>query len=114
MAGPNVNALSRTYLGLYPIATFTASYQINGGTAIASGATITDSVTFTGAAVGDILGVACRAATVLDPNLQLTNVKVTATNTVQLTWNNAGANSITPPASATWTALVFAGVNGGQ
>lgn len=112
MAGPNVGSLSRGFLGLFPIATYTASYQINGGSAISSGATVTDSVTFTGVATTDKVGVAARAAVSVDPNLQLVAVNVTATNTVQLVWFNAGNASITPPGSATWTAVVLQAFNG--
>jgi hypothetical protein len=95
--------------GKHIIVAYTASYQINGGTDITSGASITDSVTFTGVAVGDKIAIACREAAraAVPSGLQLESAKVTATNTVALKWTNNSSATVTPGASATWTCGVI-------
>lgn len=92
-----------------PIATYTATYQINSGTAIAAGASVTQTITFTGVATTDNeFGISPRDEIEIPKGLQLTGCKISATNTVSVTWKNATADSITPPASATWTCVVLA------
>lgn len=92
-----------------PIATYTATYQINSGTAIAAGASVTQTITFTGLATTDNeFGIAPRDAIEIPKGLQLTDATITATNTLSVTWKNNTAASITPPASATWTCVVLA------
>lgn len=94
----------------FPIATYTATYQINSGTAIAAGASVTENITFTGLATSDSQ-VAIRArdaiASIMPKGLQLVSSVVSATNTLTVVWKNTTTASITPPASATWTAVVF-------
>lgn len=104
MAAPNI--VGAAQIALLPIQTLTASYQINGGTAISSGAQVTDSVTFTGAAVGDDFYVTNKSTPQIPTGLQLIGSVVSATNTVQLTWRNVTGQSITPPASATWYCVI--------
>lgn len=114
MSGPNKGSLSRQYKGKFPLVYYTASYQINGGTDIAAGTAITDSVTFTGVLTTDAeIAIACRAAVSLNVNLQLTKAVVSATNTVLITWENVGQDAITPPSSATWSCAVLAPFHGG-
>lgn len=94
----------------FPIATYTATYQINSGTAIAAGASVTQTITFTGLVVTDSQ-VAIRARdaimNAIPKGLQLVSAVVTAADTLTVVWKNNSAVSITPPASATWTAVVF-------
>jgi hypothetical protein len=101
--------------GRLPIKTYdSASYQINGGTAIA-GATataeasaFTDSVTVTGVATTDkYLAVSPRDAVVIPAGLTLVSVVPTATNTVAFTWRNTTQNQITPPAAGVWSVAVM-------
>lgn len=105
MAAPN-NTAAQSARGLYPLQTIqiSATYQVNSGTAIAAGASITDNVTFTGVLTtdtqiaigfGDAVAAALSAA-----NIVLTSVVVTATNTVALTWTNTSSLSRTPPATS--------------
>ena len=104
---PDFNSLGKGALTA-PIATYTTTVQINSGTAIAAGTSITESYTFTGVLTTDTrVGLAYRDATVIPKGLQLTSLIVTATNTLTATWRNTTAASITPPASATWTAIVY-------
>lgn len=92
-----------------PIATYTATYQINSGTAIAAGASITQTITFTGLATTDNeFGISARDAIEIPKGLQLTDCRITATNTLSVTWRNTLDVAITPPASATWTCVVLA------
>ncbi len=94
----------------FPIASYTATYQINSGTAIAAGASVTETITFTGIVTTDNQ-VAIRARdaiqSIIPKGLQLVSTSVTATNTLTVVWKNTTTASITPPASATWTAVVF-------
>ena len=106
MSGPNLNNVAagisakkfETVL-IYTV----SSYQINSGTAIAAGDSVTDSATFTGVLKTDTnIGIAQRLGTGAIPTgLQLTGISVTATNTVSLTWTNITSASITPPAANT-------------
>lgn len=93
----------------FPIVTTSGAYQINGGTAIAAGATVTDSpATFSGLATTDLqVAIRARDAVVIPKGLQLISVTVASATTLTLVWKNTTAASITPPASATWTAVVF-------
>jgi hypothetical protein len=96
--------------GFMPIATYTATYQINSGSAIAAGATVTDSATFTGALTTDTRFSICprdALAVLIPTGLVLVSCTITATNTATIVWRNSTANSVTPPASATWTGLVL-------
>lgn len=112
MAAPNQINVAKD-VGTLPIATYTASYQINGGSNVTAGASITDSVTFTGAATTDTrVGLAARDAVLIPAGLQLVSVAVSATNTVAVTWRNATGSTITPPASATWTLVVLSHFKG--
>jgi hypothetical protein len=92
-----------------PIATYTATYQINSGTAIAAGASVTDSITFTGLATTDKkAAISPRDAIAIPKGLVVTSMVITATNTLGVTWLNNTAASIAVPASATWTCVVLA------
>ena len=104
---PDLN--NRQFLiGLAPIATYTGTVNINSGSALAAGASVTENYTFTGAATTDgKIGICPRDATVIPYGLNLVNLVVSATNTVTATWTNATNASITPPASATWTYAAF-------
>lgn len=92
-----------------PIATYTATYQINGGTSIAAGTTTAaQAITFTGVLLTDSnVALTYRDAIVLPKGLQLASAVVTADNTITVTFRNNSAVAITPPASATWTAVVY-------
>lgn len=105
MAAPNVSTGqgARVFMPLQTIK-ISATYQINSGSAIAAGASVTDSVTFTGVQTTDTqvavgFGDAV-AADIAAAGLKLTSVTVTATNTVALTWQNQGTLSSTPPATS--------------
>jgi hypothetical protein len=95
--------------GLFPIKTYdTASYQINGGTSVGAGATITDSVTATGVVTSDTkVGICPRDAVVIPFGLVLVSVAISATNTLSLVWRNNNASAITPPSAGVWSAAVF-------
>ena len=100
--------------GKMPIATYsTSSYQINSGSAIAAGASITDSITATGVLTTD-LDVAIRARdavwSTIPKGLQLISATVTATNTISAVWRNSLATAIPAasiPVAGVWTALVL-------
>ena len=101
-------------IGLAPVVTITGTVYINSGTAIAAGASITDTYTFTGAATTDInFGISPRPQntatppTFLQPGLQLTSLTVSSTNTLTAVWTNTTGAPITPPVSSTWTYAVF-------
>ena len=93
-----------------PIASYTATYQINSGTAIAAGASVTETITFTGLATTDN-NVAIRGRdavmNAIPKGLQLVSTAVSATNTLTVVWKNTTTASVTPPASGTWTAIVY-------
>jgi hypothetical protein len=95
--------------GSMPIATYTATHQINGGTAIpANSAAAVQNITFTGLALADgNVAFTCRDALVIPKGLSLTSAVVTADNTLSVQWRNNTLSAITPPASATWTAVVY-------
>lgn len=106
MANPNiVNASGARFFGpLQGPINISATYQINGGSAIAAGASITDSKTFTGALTTDTqiaVGYGDAVAASLPAGLVLTDVFVTAANTVSLVWTNTSSVSVTPPATST-------------
>ena len=94
-----------------PIATYTSgsTYAINGGSALAAGATTTSAdITFTGVTVSDKnIALAPRDAYVIDKRIKLVSAKVTAADTVSVVWKNTGVESITPQAAATWTLVVY-------
>lgn len=96
--------------GKLPIATYTATFQINSGTAIAAGATTAaQTITFTGLATTDKeFGISPRDAIVIPTGLQLVRSEITAADTLTVQFKNTTAASITPPASATWTCVVLA------
>jgi hypothetical protein len=116
MAAPNSSAaLGARFFGpLQSPIQISATYQINGGTAIAAGASITDSKTFTGALATDTqiaVGYDDAVAALLAPlGLVLSDVVVTAANTVSLTWTNTTSASVTPPATSQQYWLVRLGV----
>ena len=93
-----------------PIASYSSSsYQINGGSAIAAGATVTETITATGILTTD-QNVVIRARdavwSAIPKALQLVSCVVTATNTVTVTWKNTGAVAIPAgsiPAAGVWT-----------
>ena len=95
-------------VGTNPVFSVTGTVNINSGSAIAAGATITENYTFTGALTTDInFGIAHRpGVTALPAGLQLSALSVSATNTVTASWTNTTTQPITPPASATWTYIV--------
>jgi hypothetical protein len=92
-----------------PIATLaSASYQINGGTAIADAATISDTVTATGVKTTDThLAICPRDAVVLPNGLQLLSLVCSANDAVVITWYNASNASITPPAAGVWSLAIL-------
>ena len=111
MPDSNSNSIGIGQLvGNFPIASYTATYQISGGTAIAAGASVTQTITFTGLVTTDNQ-VAIRARdaiqSVIPKGLQLVSTTVSAADTLTVVWKNTTTASITPPASATWTAVVF-------
>lgn len=92
-----------------PIVTYqSSSYQINGGTALAAGASVTETMTFTGLATTDVnYGFAPRDAIVLPKGLVLTASLPTATNTLTVTWKNTNAVSMAMPAAGVWGLSIF-------
>jgi len=98
-----------------PIKTYdSASYQINGGTAIAGAtvsaesAVITDTVTVTGVATTDkYIAITPRDAVVIPEGLALISIVVSAANTLQISWQNRTMNAITPPAAGVWSVAVM-------
>ena len=96
--------------GKLPIASYSSSsYQINGGSAIAAGATVTETITATGILTTD-LDVAIRARdavwSAIPKGLVLVSAIVTATNTVTVVWRNTLAVAIPAgsiPAAGVWT-----------
>jgi hypothetical protein len=98
-----------------PIKTFdSASYQINGGTLIAAATQtadalpFTDTVTVTGVAITDKrLAVSPRDAIVIPTGLALLSVVPSATNTVQITWQNQTLSPIAPPAAGVWSVAIL-------
>ena len=96
--------------GKLPIATYSSSsYQINGGSAIAAGAYVTETITATGILTTD-LDVVIRARdavwSAIPKGLQLVSAIVTATNTVTVVWRNSLATTIQAgaiPAAGIWT-----------
>ena len=93
-----------------PIASYSSSsYQINGGSAIAAGATVTETITATGILTTD-LNVVVRARdavwSAMPKGLQLVASYVSATNTVTVIWKNTTAVAIPAsaiPAAGVWT-----------
>lgn len=101
--------------GKLPIATFSSSsYRINGGSAIAAGATVTETIsTSSGVAITD-LDVAVRARdaiwSAIPKGLQLVSATVTAADTITVKWRNSLDVAIPAgaiPASAVWTVVVL-------
>jgi hypothetical protein len=105
MAAPNIVSPG-IIKGPLPIQTIqiSATYQINGGTAITAGATVTDaSKTFTGAATTDkVVALAWDDAVQasLPAGLVFAGITVTAANTVSISWTNTNNYSVTPPATS--------------
>ena len=96
------------FVGKYPLATYTGTVNINGGSAVAAGATVTENYTFTGAVTTDReFGISPRDAVSIPAGLQLVSLSISATNTVTATWKNTTAASITPPSSATWSLVII-------
>lgn len=101
--------------GILPIKTYdSASYQINGGTAIAGGtvsapaAAFTDTVTVTGVVTTDKqLAITPRDAVVVPAGLALISIVISATNTIKITWRNTTLSQITPPAAGVWSVAVL-------
>jgi len=100
--------------GRFPIASYSSSsYQINGGSAIAAGATVTETITATGILTTD-LDVAIRARdavwAAIPKGLSLISATVTATNTVTVVWQNTLATAIPAgsiPAAGVWTVIAI-------
>lgn len=100
--------------GRFPIASYSSSsYQINGGSAIAAGATVTETITATGILTTD-LDVAIRARdavwAAIPKGLSLVSATVTATNTVTVVWQNTLATAIPAgsiPAAGVWTVIAI-------
>jgi hypothetical protein len=87
--------------GILPQVVYSATYQINSGAVIADGATVTETVIFTGALITD-------PNIALTVGLTLVSASVTAADTVTVTWANRSGASITPPASGTWYCAILA------
>lgn len=100
--------------GKFPIASYSSSsYQINGGSAIAAGATVTENITATGILTTD-LDVAIRARdavwAAIPKGLSLVSATVTATNTVTVVWKNTLETAIPAgsiPAAGVWTVIAI-------
>jgi hypothetical protein len=97
-----------------PITTLaSASYQINGGTAITGAiegdaTPISDTVTVTGVKTTDKrLSICPRDAVVLPTGLQLISLVCAANDAVIITWRNVTENSITPPAAGVWSLAIL-------
>ena len=98
--------------GLPLITIQSSTYAINGGSALAAGASVTETITATGVATTDKrIGIAPRDATVIPFGLTVSNIFVSATNTVTVTWTNNTTAAITPPATAVWAVSVFGNYN---
>ena len=108
MAGPNQSNFNNITDQL-PITTLaSASYQINGGTAIAVDATVADTVTVTGVKTTDLhLAIIARDAVVLPLGLQLLSLVCAANDAVVLTWRNTAGVIITPPAAGVWSLAIL-------
>ena len=110
-ASSNLNNITRDL----PITTLaSASYQINGGTAIAGGTVISeatpivDTVTVTGVATTDSrIAISPRDAVAIPVGLVLVKLEVSATNTIKLTWKNTTMSVITPPAAGVWSLAIM-------
>lgn len=96
------------------LASLTATVNINGGAVILGGtssspaAAFTDTYTATGVVTTDKrVAIGPRDAIVVPAGLALLSIVVSATNTLQVTWQNTTLWPITPPASATWTVAVL-------
>ena len=97
-----------------PITTLaSASYQINGGTAIpgatalADASPFTDIVTVTGLVASDSrIGVKPRDAVQVPSALVLVSA-VPGAGTLALTWKNTSTLTITPPAAGVWSVAVL-------
>jgi len=104
---PDINATGLR-VGKFPLATYTGTVNINSGSAIAAGATVTENYTFTGAVTTDNeFGICPRDAIVIPAGLKLDSITISATNTVTTVWRNVSAASITPPSSATWSLVII-------
>jgi len=92
-----------------PIVTYqSSSYTINSGTALAAGASVTETMTFTGLATTDVnYGFAPRDVIVIPNGLVLVNSKPTATNTLTVTWRNSTDSSMAMPAAGVWGLSIF-------
>lgn len=107
----NLNNLTRSL----PITTLaSASYQINGGSAIAGGtvtseaSTFSDTVTVTGVKTTDKqLAITPRDAVVIPNGLALISLVCTTNDAVILTWKNTTMASITPPAAGVWSLAIM-------
>lgn len=100
-------------VGTFPLASYTASFQINSGTAIAAGNTAAaQTITFTGLALTDDdapsnYAIAPRNTITIPAGLVMISSFISATDTLTVQWKNVSDKSITPPASATWTCVVY-------
>ncbi len=99
----------KTITSALPLITIQSStYAINGGAALAAGVSVTETITATGVATTDKrIGISPRDATVIPFGLSVTNIFVSATNTVTVTWTNNTSASITPPATSVWAVAVL-------
>jgi hypothetical protein len=100
----------KTITAAMPLITIQSStYAINGGSALAAGASTTsDTITATGVATTDKrIGISPRDGTVIPYGLTASNIFVSATNTVSVTWTNNTTSAITPPATAVWSVVVL-------
>lgn len=116
MPDSNSNSIGIGQLvGKFPIATFaSSSYQINGGSAITAGATVTGTISTTSGVALTDLEVAVRARdaiwSAIPKGLQLVSTTVTAADTISVVWKNTLATTIPAsaiPASAVWTVVVL-------
>ena len=93
--------------GKLPIATYSSSsYQINGGSAIAAGAYVTETITATGILTDVVIRARDAVWSAIPKGLQLVSAIVTATNTVTVVWRNSLATTIQAgaiPAAGIWT-----------
>jgi hypothetical protein len=92
-----------------PVVTYqSSSYTINGGTALAAGASVTETMTFTGLATTDVnYGFAPRDAIVIPKGLVLVSSLPTATNTLTVTWKNTNGAVMAMPAAGVWGLSIF-------
>ena len=92
-----------------PVVTYqSSSYSINGAASLAAGASVTETMTFTGLLTTDTnYGFAPRDASVVPKGIVFVSSLPTATNTLTVTWKNNSAAAIVPPAAGVWGLSIF-------